>query len=272
MKKALLVLTILSLTIPAMAQPPLSKRDQQRKAEFEALIEAEKNYEATIDEADEAFRNKDYVKARMKYQEAIQYNPKEEQWLTSKVNDLDILMAKIIAREVDSVLVLNQPAPRKVDVEIASPEVQEAMEAEQPVVNIPPPPPPPKEEEELVIPEQPKITPKETPPPTPTPMPEVTVEKRPQPTKPRPVKPAPKKEEKVLIDFSKYPQGMTDETFEFPDHTVRRIIVKDGMDTIVYKYVTHRWGGKFYFKDGVSIVERIWKQEVEAFKEKYPEE
>ena len=26
----------------------------------------------------------------------------------------------------------------------------------------------------------------------------------------------------------------------------------------------------FYFKDDVSIVERIWKQEVEAFEAKYP--
>ena len=84
------------------------------------------------------------------------------------------------------------------------------------------------------------------------------------------MKSEPKSSERVKEDYSKYPQGRTDETFTFPNHTVRRVIVRDGIDTIVYKYVTHKWGGKFYFKDDVSIVERIWKEEVEAFEEKYP--
>ncbi len=30
-------------------------------------------------------------------------------------------------------------------------------------------------------------------------------------------------------------------------------------------------GGKFYFKDGVSIVERIWKQELQQYEAKFPE-
>ena len=84
------------------------------------------------------------------------------------------------------------------------------------------------------------------------------------------MKSEPKSSERVKEDYSEYPQGRTDETFTFPNHTVRRVIVRDGIDTIVYKYVTHKWGGKFYFKDDVSIVERIWKEEVEAFEEKYP--
>ena len=44
----------------------------------------------------------------MSYNEAIEYNKEKEQWLVSKVNDLDILMAKIIMREVDSSWSLNK--------------------------------------------------------------------------------------------------------------------------------------------------------------------
>ena len=275
MKQIILFCCFNLMISSAWAQPPLSKRDQQRKAEFEAMIEAEKNYESTISEADAAFRDKDYVKARMKYEEAIQYNPNEEQWLTSKVNDLDILMAKIIAREVDSVLVMNQRNIPKINAEVAQPKAATEMVAEQPKVELPPPPPPaPMEKEVEVVKTEIDVettvaVEEEKPAPVPTPVSE---------SKPAKKTPAPtpekkeKKEEKVRIDYSKYPQGLTDETFEFPNHTVRRIIVKDGMDTIVYKYVTHSWGGKFYFKDGVSIVDRIWKQEVEAFKQKYPQE
>ena len=40
MKQLISIFILVTLSIGLFAQPPLSKRDQQRKAEFEALIEA----------------------------------------------------------------------------------------------------------------------------------------------------------------------------------------------------------------------------------------
>jgi len=263
MRLFFIFLSFFLFSFEAAAQPPLNKRDQQRKAEFLAQIEAEKNYERTLEAADKAFVEMDYAKARMLFNEAIQYSAENEQWLTSKVNDLDILMAEIVAREVDSVDVIKT---KQVKVIENSAKSQELMESRNEDMVISTPEPPSIEEvdakpatQELERTPKPQIDPEpavvvKTPKPVSAPKPEA---------KPEPV-------ERVKEDYSKYPQGRSDETFTFPDHTVRRVIVRDGIDTIVYKYVTHRWGGKFYFKDDVSIVERIWKQEVEAFEAKYP--
>lgn len=275
MIRPLAILFLVAMAFGAYAQPPLSKRDQKRKAEFEAKIEAEKNYEETIKQADKAFRDEDYVSARMLYAEAIQYNPENEQWLTSKVNDLDILMAKNIAREVDSVLVMaevvSKPIVTKMDpVELEKPDVlvQEASEAMTDEPEEPAPEKPRKKEE----PEAQTIIEPET-----TPSPEAGLSRPEERPKPKaaiatPPKPKSKAEIKVKDDFADLPQGMSEERFDFPDHNVWRIVVKDGIDTIVYKEVKHRWGGKFYFKDDVSIAERIWMEEVAEFRKKYPEE
>jgi hypothetical protein len=262
MKSFAISFFLVLIAVIGLAQQPLNKRDQIRKAEFEAQIAAEKKYDALMKNADDAFKKKEYASARMTYYEAIQYNPANEQWLISKVNDLDILMAKIIMREVDSVMVLKtDPIPSLPKTESKDTDIAPRAEKMGFVATIPEPEP-----TEVVPP----------PAPEPKPEPEIVVDyAKPEPQKTIPIKPAPtpKKEEvKVKDDYSRYPQGLTDEIFEFPDHTVRRIIVKDGIDTIVYKYVTHRWGGKFYFKDDISIVERIWKEEVENFQRKYPSE
>ena len=265
----------------SQAQQPLSKRDQKKKAEFQAIIEAEEKYELLRVKADRAFRKKDYAEARMAYAEAIQYNKEEEQWLISKVNDLDILMAEIVAREVDSIIVIQQKQVPTMELsEIVMPtklKQREEIEFDAPAQDLD------SEPEELAVVEpelieQPKLVAEEI-------EEKPIVEKAP---KSKPVEKTPKptvkekesvsenqsvqtEEAKKTEDYSRFPQGRTDETFTFPDHTVRRIVVKDKRDVIVYKYVTHRWGGKFYFKDGVSIVERIWKQEVQQYEAKFPE-
>jgi len=277
----------------SQAQQPLSKRDQKKKAEFEAMIEAEEKYELLRAKADRAFRKKDYAEARMAYAEAIQYNKEEEQWLISKVNDLDILMAEIVAREVDSITVTpKKQVPTVKSSEIATPtelKQREEIEFEASAQDLDPEPeelavvepelieqPEPVVEEiegkpdsviEMVVAEKPIVepAPKSKP-----------AEKTPKPTVSENEsvsenQSAKTEEAKKAEDYSRFPQGRTDETFTFPDHTVRRIVVKDKRDVIVYKYVTHRWGGKFYFKDGVSIVERIWKQELQQYEAKFPE-
>jgi hypothetical protein len=262
MRYLILLLLFFCASNGVFAQQALSKKDQQRKAEFLAQIEAEKKYEETISKADQAFVDKDYVKSRMLFNDAIQYSKENEQWLISKVNDLDILMAEIIAREVDTIDVIS----KKEIAEISTPEIEVSeieSRDEKMVVSL------------LVVQEKPQITepqiaePKEQAKRQTDSEPKAVVRDQSKAVPPK-MKSEPKSSERVKEGYSKYPQGRTDETFTFPNHTVRRVIVRDGIDTIVYKYVTHKWGGKFYFKDDVSIVERIWKEEVEAFEEKYP--
>lgn len=257
--RAGITLLILMFTVTAFAQPPLSKRDQKRKAAFEAQIEAEEKYGRTIEKADAAFKRKDYVEARMLYAEAIQYNPENEQWLTSKVNDLDILMAKNIARAVDSVVVMStRPLPGHIVAKDAAP--GELRQRSLTGGSLPLP-------GDTIKAGKQQQQPIEA---TPVTKPEVQVEKEQRVTAPDEEEIVRKTEVKVKEDFSHLPQGLTEQTFDFPDHQVLRIVVKEGIDTIVYKRVSHRWGGKFYFKDEVSMAERIWMEEVEAFRKKYP--
>lgn len=243
MKNLLLIFVVLAW-MDVVCQPPLNKRDQKRKAAFETELEANAKYKELLQAADKAFQAKDYVKARMTYNEAKAYSPENEQWLTSKVNDLDILMARIIAREVDSVAVIHGREVSKVSIAVAQP--TQPLESRNEVMDVPAP---------VEKPNEPVVE---------------STNKKATLMKPTPENSPKPKEEKVRENFDKYPQGLSEETFEFPDHTVRRIIVKDGMDTILYKHVTHRWGGSFYFKDDVSFSERTWNEEVKRFKEKYP--
>lgn len=270
MKELITILGILFLTsLMVNAQPPLSKKDQKRKAEFEAMIANEEKYEELMEVADQAFKEKKYVKARMTYEEAIDYNEEKKQWLISKVNDLDILMAKNIARAVDSIFIIPKVDAKKVGDDI----VQEQTLEDRPVPE--PMPAPEIALEEDKAPDQPKkeeaaVEEKEKP----EEVIEEIAEVKPvvDPT-PKPVKKSVPKEKpapvKVKDDFVDLPQGITEEEFDYPDHHVWRIVVKDGIDTIVYKRVKHRWGGDFCFKDDVSISQRIWNEELEIFRKKY---
>lgn len=61
----------------------------------------------------------------------------------------------------------------------------------------------------------------------------------------------------------KYPSGITETTTKEGNKTiVTRIIVSNGKGN-EYKKVTHDWGGIFYFKNGTAVPERVWKQETE---------
>ncbi len=253
------------------AQKELSKRDQKKKAEFEAMIVAEEKYDELMIAADQAFKNKDYVKARMTYEEAIQYNAEKEQWLISKVNDLDILMARNIARKVDSIFVLPKVEEVALDVDL---QLETSIEKRA----VPAPLPVPKEAEEEV--DEPLVeavkAQQEQPEPDPTEelvkiAEEALVVEPPKEEAAKPVvKKQPVEKVKVKDDFADLPQGMTESEFDYPDHHVWRIVVKDGIDTIVYKRVKHRWGGDFCFKDDVSISQRIWNEEIEVYRKKYP--
>jgi hypothetical protein len=256
----------------AFAQQPLNKRDQLKKAAFEAQIASEEKYAQLRELADNAFRNREYARARNLYDEAIQYNKKDEQWLISKVNDLDILMADIIAREVDTISVIKR-------IELEKLKQEDQRQAQNLEI---------RKDTTLILVSEPENDSLES-----INVSDIVEQNRDETTplledaasKPQKVQPLKREaieenailtttplpvEEKEAEDYSKFPQGRSDEEFVFPDHTVRRIVIRDRRDVIVYKYVTHRWGGKFYFKDGVSIVERIWKQEVADYEQRFP--
>lgn len=62
---------------------------------------------------------------------------------------------------------------------------------------------------------------------------------------------------------SKFPNGITETTSKEGNKTItKRIVVTEGKGN-EYKKVTHNWGGVFYFKNGIAVTERVWKQETE---------
>ncbi|MEX2596327.1 MAG: hypothetical protein WEC59_05290 [Salibacteraceae bacterium] len=256
---------ILLINASLFGQPPLSKKLQKEKAEFEAQIEAEKKYDSLINKADKAFKENDYVLARMSFEEAKQYNSDNGQWLESKVNDLDILMAKNAAREVDSILVTLTPKEvSKID--DSSEKTRQVVMREEA----------PHRSKIITIEEDSSLTGLDT---VQNPGKEKKLE---EPKKERILKPAsapagqtpkPSEEEhverKVKEDFSKYDDGLTEETFILDNHEVLRIVVKEGMDVMVFKKVKHKWGGEFYFLDDVGTSSRYWIDQVEKFREKH---
>jgi len=250
---------LLMLSFQMMAQRPLNKRDQKAKEEFEAQIAAEEKYEELTAKADDAFKSKDYLLARMTYQEAIPFNTEMEQWLFSKVNDLDILMAKNAARAVDSIYV---KVPTK-SAQVA--DLQPKLNVESRTIDAPKPQvtaaePEPDSIVELVPKALNTVEPK--PEPALSPKKELTVKISTTPT------PTPK-EEKVKEDFSHLNDGITEDTFKLPNHEVLRIIVKEGIDVKVFKRVKHNWGGEFYFLDGMDVTKRYWMEQVDLYRVKY---
>jgi hypothetical protein len=92
-------------------------------------------------------------------------------------------------------------------------------------------------------------------------------------TKPTIVKETPKEpvtteENKPLAEVQEelaaaYPDGVTEEVFTEGNRTItKRVVVKNGSGD-EYRKVKHGWGGVFYFKNGTSITERVWKAETE---------
>lgn len=83
-----------------------------------------------------------------------------------------------------------------------------------------------------------------------------------------PVEKIPIKETKSLSEIqeelaAEYYDGITEETFTDGNRTItKRVVVKDGKGD-EYRKVKHGWGGVFYFKNGTSITERVWKAETE---------
>jgi len=58
-----------------------------------------------------------------------------------------------------------------------------------------------------------------------------------------------------------YSEGITQRSYDEGNRKItEHIVVKNGLGN-EYKRVEHAWGGKFYFKNGSSISERVWQEE-----------
>lgn len=262
--KSILVFVGTIMCLSAYGQPPLNKRLQKEKEAFETLIANEEKYEALVKQADEAFKVKDYVKARMTYAEAIPFNSEMEQWLIAKVNDLDILMAKNAAREVDSIKVASTLTSK-----VLLPESLPEASVKPRSLDAP-----------LPLPERTDSTVVRTETPKPIESLEVSqaqavVKTIPDQEREEPVNskivpsPATVETVKVKEDFSGFKDGITEETIDLSNHSVLRIVVKEGIDVKVFKRVKHKWGGEFYFLDDVGTTQRYWIDQVEKYREKY---
>ena len=84
--------------------------------------------------------------------------------------------------------------------------------------------------------------------------------------------PKPEKKSIELTDFAtkeefmqelakQYPQGVTEEVFREGNKSITKRIVVLGNEGNEYRMVKHDWGGKFYFKNGMSITLLAWNKE-----------
>jgi len=253
-----LVLSFFTLSM-VQAQPELNKRLQKQKAEFEAKIAAEEKFDKLLEKANTAFELDQYADARSYYAEAIQYNPSKEAWLTSKINDLDILMAERLASMVDTISkieTVEKSLAETVIPELKIDSTEKNVDEVQPADSI----------IEKVDSTESKVDVNS----------EAEVKKNvvvfTEPTKPNKVvypKPSDPTPEALKKDYSDYPFGITEEMIDMKNHTIQRIVVVDSMEINVYKRVKHSWGGDFTFKNDLSISQRIWLDELEKYRLKF---
>lgn len=89
-----------------------------------------------------------------------------------------------------------------------------------------------------------------------------------QKREPKMTAPAGDVKELTLDDFQKdlakqYPSGITELISKEGNKTITTRVLVSGEKGDEYKKVVHNWGGIFYFKNGIAVPERVWKQETE---------
>ena len=73
-----------------------------------------------------------------------------------------------------------------------------------------------------------------------------------------------KKSEKFQQALAKkYPQGITEERYKEGNISYIRRVIVDGSRGTEYIEAVHPWGGRFFFRNGESITERVWQIETE---------
>lgn len=285
------------LLVTAVTQPLAAQRKtrfmkqlektEREKAEREAK---ERPYKVATTQADSLFRLQQYQPAIGQYQLALAERPGDA-FSLAKITDLRIILKlkdnPSLTREEAKTIVLQEMADEGIQPLVESPKVETPAEPEpaqapvvkvKPIEEVPAPviaKPQPKEipqTPEIVTPEVAVVNLEENEVPKPTPKVEVptppTPKRNANPVSVSDPKPQPKsvpevKEPEPILqeDGSPYPQGITEEVIKEEHSVTIQRVVQEGVRTDVYRKVTHDWGGVFFFKNGVSITERVWKEE-----------
>lgn len=232
--------------------PKMSAKERSRIATKEAEeAAADKAYQERMTEAEKAFQDKRYEDALAAYGKARELRPYNV-YPKVKIEDLKALLRREGRPDTTSVA---EPAPSPVPSE---PKVTVVKE-EAPAENVPGPLPSVAGTIDRTGP-TPKGTVTASPPVKPTspvkaPAPKPVME-RPAPVKPKGTaavkSPAPGKEASPLV--------LGERTYKEGNAVVFERTVEDDGQPVVYKRVSHPWGQTFYFKDGLSVGERVWKE------------
>lgn len=200
--------------------PKLTAKERSRIAAKEAEeAAADQAYQARMQEAERAFQDKRYEDALTAYEQARELRPYNV-YPKVKIEDLKALLK----RQAE-----------------AAPATTAAAEPPPPVPSAPAAPP---------VVERPAVQPMPAPPAKPVGRPVVVTPPRTQVREPRPEPERPKDPPPISLEERTYREG---------NAIVVERAVDDGGQRVVYKRVSHTWGQVFYFKDGLSVDERIWK-------------
>lgn len=202
--------------------PNMSAKQRARIAAKE-VEEAGKdaNYQQVMEQAERSFQAGRYEEALKSFEEARALRPYNV-YPKVKIEDLRALLAKR-AVAADTVVPPEEPSVAVV---------------EPPPTPIPPP--------------APVVVPVKEPAPEPRPEPKRVVVQRPAPVEKAPTVTAP-------TTVSKPADGVVERQYrEGQAFVIERAVTEDG-HLVTYKRVFHPHGQVFYFQDGLSVDERVWK-------------
>ena len=258
----------------AFAQKPfeeLSHEERMQVAEKEALeAPSDEKFQSLMDKGYQHFIDKEYDAAIRYFEEAKEQRPYNV-YPRVNIRDVELAMGKRKKDEMkqDEQQAYRPPVSAKPWGGVVEDKSHEDGKAE--------PIPAPKENEEVVD-NTPKKEPITKPEPKETSKPEVKEEKKPKVVKEeqpkvikKETKPQFEPKESLSVEEQRkqlaqeYPVGVTEEKFKEGNAQVIRRVVVRGENADDFRQVKQPWGATYYFKNGQSISERIWK--AEAFPE-----
>lgn len=237
----------------------LSAKERSRIAEREAQESAKDTiYQREMHNADLAFQQGRYEDALALFREARKLRPYNV-YPKVKIEDLQALIKKKQEESAKQAQEAEPPAPS------VSPQVPAAQQLAPAAPPVESPTPTAKPEPASTAPPSPPAEVRETKaataPPT-VPMPAKPLREAPAP-RPEPVQdvpparttPAPTKAPEPKLAA---PPG--ERIYKEAGAVVTERTLPDGDHTVTYKRVAHSWGQTFYFKDGLAIPAREWKE------------
>lgn len=227
-----------------LSKKELAKQERKEQKAREAV------YQVMLDDAHRLFYERQYEDAIVKYEEALKIKPGEA-YPTAKITDLRIIIASMEEEQVavkplkealiEEAPVIVEDPPETVEIPEEIPEAPKEVIIEVPV------------EKKIIVKEEPQV---ET---------EKSVPEQPKEEKAhlkKVVEEVEKSIEEIQIELAEqYPEGITEEVYREGNKTItKRVVVKNNRGN-EYKKVQHDWGGKFYFKNDVSITQLVWQNE-----------